>query len=124
MDILPAILTAALTHLPLYMAWTVGIILAVVRWQRTPRFSLVVSLSLAGLIVFSLVGTAVSVGLPQYLYRDGTSHSRIAVILGTVGLVNALLQTCCWAGLLVAMFGLRDKPADAAGAAPASRSGP
>ena len=111
MEMLPAIATSLLSHVPVYVVWIVGIVFAVIRWNRHSRVSLFLLLALVPMLFLSILGMAVSMSLPLYLRREGIEVPRLSLILGVWSLVLSTLQAGCWVLFLIALFGWRGAPA-------------
>ena len=104
MSYFPAILAAQFAHLPLLVVWMVGIGIALARWSKHPRVSLLVVLALSGMLLLGVASTAISVVVPQYLYRQGVTTARTGVVFAIIGLVTATLSAGCWVMVIVALF--------------------
>jgi hypothetical protein len=90
---------------PLYAVWAVGGCLAIARWRRHPRVSLLVLLSIGAMLV-AAVGMQVSV---WFISRamSGPSFGSLAPYLAVLGLAHMLLRTTAWVAILTAIFGWR-----------------
>jgi uncharacterized membrane protein len=104
-----AMLSTLAIQSPLFLAWIVGIALAVINWRRHPARSLLVTIALAIMLVVGVVGGAIQAVLPFTLIDQGMSASQMGVVFSALGLVRILLDTAAWALLLVALFRRRDE---------------
>lgn len=60
-------LPGLLPQLPLYLAWLVGIVLALMRWRRHPRVSLLVVAAVGAFIVDAVLGVLSGLWMQQVL---------------------------------------------------------
>jgi hypothetical protein len=90
---------------PIYAVWFIGLIVALVRWNRHPKVSLLVTLATVLLFLNSVVANLLSIWLIHYS-RDqaGFSHERMGWMLGVLGFVSPLVGAAGYAMLLVAAF--------------------
>ena len=99
-----AILASLLDNSPFFIVWLVGIILAVVRWQKHPRLSLLAIIVFLLFIVCHTITTIVGIALPVLAYQTHMSFT-------TVGMINLALSLVLfiplWSLLLWAIFGWR-----------------
>ena len=91
---------------PVYLAWLVGAILALVRWHRHPRVSLVMLLATALFILGMLLGVASFWVISQQV-ASGWSAREVGYAAGIINLVRSLLNTIAYTLLLIAVFGWR-----------------
>jgi hypothetical protein len=96
--------------IPYLATLVVGIFLAVVRWQRHPAVSALLLFALAGTLV-SAIGYRIAAPL-IIAGRGGAPLSSIALYLGLLGIVVALVRTVCWALTIAAILGWRTAPGD------------
>lgn len=101
-------LSNLLIQLPLLIVWIIGIIVALVRWSKHPRVSLVALIGLAVLFVIALVGGLLTPWLQMTLMRNGMSGSRVGLLSGIVGIVLSLIRAGAWGLILVAIFSKRE----------------
>ena len=105
-------LTQLATSLPLLIVWLVGIILAILRWKKNPRTSL---LTLIALVILG--------GVHILSVIFGTSFFYIASMNGMKGQLVRTIQTVAqilfslgdavgWVLLLLALFGKPKKKAE------------
>jgi hypothetical protein len=93
---------------PLYIAWLVGLILAIVYWKKMPKASLLTIIAIGILFLISIAGQVFSLNFPILAHKNGLSYEKIGVVMAAVGFINVLLTTACWGMLLAAIFGRRN----------------
>jgi hypothetical protein len=93
-----------LTRLPLVLVWLVMGILAVVRWDRHPRKSLLTLLAVVILFLQAVVGTFLNVRLPLLMSDGAVGTSRIALWLTLLNIGGALVSAGAWGLLAAALF--------------------
>jgi len=86
-----------LTQLPQYLVWVAGAVVALARWQRHPRVSLLVLIGVALLLVDSLAGVGFNAATGALLAWRATR--------GNVGVLRGLLQGCRAVFSIVAAIG-------------------
>ena len=86
---------AIFTQLPVYVAWLVGVILAIVRWKKHPSVSL---MALIAFVILFLLGT-VSLFIAA---RNGVNLGRPGIAF-----LEALIRAGAWGLVLAAVFGWR-----------------
>lgn len=100
-----AVLGNLLTRLPLILVWVVMGILAVVRWERHPRKSLLTLLAVVILFLQAVVGTFLNVRLPLWMSESTvTAASRIALWMLLLNIGGALVAAGAWGLLAAALF--------------------
>ena len=104
---LTGILGSLAVRSPVMIAWLVAIVIAIARWKKHPKVSMLVVVALAIMSVEMVVGTAVSMYLPYYMVRAGRRATEMGVFYAVFGLATSLVSTACWALLLAAIFGWR-----------------
>lgn len=102
-DLIMITLSSIAIHIPIYLVWLAGIIMAIVTWKRNPRPSLFAILAIAFNFVLSLIGIFVST-LPIRMTQQGYTMERISMLLLVVNCVVAILQAGSWGLLLAAIF--------------------
>ncbi len=101
-----SVLVGLAPHLPLYLVWLAGIILALVRWRQHPRASLLTVIALGVFILDAVLGVLTNLWVQQVVQaaRSGSGLSvgeQLAIISIVRSAVDALLATVGF-GLLVA----------------------
>lgn len=107
--VLPALSPLAI-QIPLLLVWLFGCILAVVRWSRHPRVSMLTLVAILGLATLTLIGTATSVAVPMMMYDQGWTASQMSMILMMSGFSQSLFTAVLWLLLFAAIFGWRTEP--------------
>ncbi len=98
------LLTQLSYSIPYIIVWLVGLILAVVWWQKHPRLSLLALIIFLLLIVSQIITTIVEVVLPEYMYQAHIDITQFPIILNVINLVFSLPA---WALIVWAIFGWR-----------------
>ena len=93
-------------QLPVLITLIVGIILAITRWRKNPRVSLLSLIALLTILFVRVVSTFTSSVLPIFLY---STVANPGIILSVLSIVYTLLSTASWVLLLIALFG-KGKP--------------
>ena len=93
--------------LPMYAVWMVAIIVALVRWQRHPHVSAIVIVSLAGLLLLSIIQRIGNSLILDEMLRGGQRSMSAGVYFSILNLVSMFVRTAAWAAILVALFGWR-----------------
>jgi hypothetical protein len=95
---------------PTLLVYAIGVILAIVYWQRYPRPCLLVLLAVC-LSGFALVASAfLFMYLPRAMADFGWAHEQLGMIVGAVGFVSSVLHAIATAMLLGAVFVGRRQP--------------
>jgi len=102
------LLFSYLPVLPIYLTWLVGAILALARWQRHPKVSLVMLISAVVFILGLLIQVAGYYWATNVVLTGGGSIEEVRWLLLALALVNSLFTTTGAVLLLVAVFGWRD----------------
>jgi hypothetical protein len=99
-------------HIPIYLVWLAGILLACSTRERNPKASLYTILAIASMFVFSLI--SMYVGMMPLIWRDrGYNLVRIGMITAGANILLAVLNACCFGLLLAAIF-IERKPSASA----------
>jgi len=111
----PQELLSYLPYFPVYLIWLVGGIVALVRWHRHPRVSLVMLIATALFISGMLLNAvgfrwAVNWAVKQGAPGGWTVGEFIYYVSIAASLVHSLFNTATYALLLVAVFGWRGSP--------------
>jgi len=93
-------------QLPVLLVLGVGIVMAIVRWKKAPRASL---LTLIGMVIISFV-TVLSVVVNSFLYyflnnQFDMGYRTIDTIFKVLGGIFNLLTAGGWVLVLIAIFG-------------------
>jgi hypothetical protein len=109
MDIRFAVLSSLLIQLPIILVWLVGVALSLVFWRRHPTVSAMTLIAFIGFLIVAIIGTYLNTWLPITLQQRGLTAGRIGTILAVTGIINALVHTCLWVLVTMAIFGWRKK---------------
>jgi len=109
------VLWSIATQLPSLLTMLACIVVAVIRWKRHPKISLTVIISLALLLMITLVFPFVYSFVPELIVKPDDFKSRETVFIVISFFYNSL-SGIALAVLLVAIFRLRSSPAAPAGA--------
>jgi hypothetical protein len=101
--VITVILTNMAIHIPLYLAWLIGIILAVMTWKRNPRPSLLAILGIASMFVFDLISIFM-ITIPMRLSEKGHASTNIAMVMSITNVAMTILKAGSWGLLLTAIF--------------------
>lgn len=113
MDYVASIMGEVLVQLPLYITWLVGIVLALVRWKRHPRVSLMTVIALTSMLVLTIAFTSDNLWLPFLIKNLGLGPIDIGPILLIRIIPEFILLPGVWIVLLAAIFGGRKPKAQA-----------
>jgi hypothetical protein len=103
-----SIFSVLIVQIPLILVWLVGIIIAIARWKKHPRISLLSVIAITGLLFLSIAGNYLGMWLPVMLRANNWNISRIGVINTAVGFVRSLLSAILWGLILAAIFSKRN----------------
>jgi hypothetical protein len=106
-DKLVELLYSLLQQLPSLLAMLGCILLAVIRWKRHPRVSLMVIISLMLLILHILTFTVIYIWVPDAVMRSG--WFSIQTMLTAMGFIYNVALAVPFALLLIAIF-MQRKP--------------
>ncbi len=101
-------------QLPVLITLLVGFIIAITRWKKNPRVSL---LAVIAFVIFSVI-TILSVFsnsvLPYILYDNSNmDYATIGIIFSVISVLFNLLAAVSWILLLIALFGKKKTKAPA-----------
>lgn len=94
-------------QIPIYIAWLVGVILAVVNWKKHAKVSLLAVIAMVLLFIQSVAGSVLSVWLPMNLMKQGVPSARIGMLMAINSAVGMLIHLIVWVLILIAIFGWR-----------------
>jgi hypothetical protein len=89
------------TEVPLFLVWTAGIVLALMKWQRHPVVSMITSL-VCGLYILEWIVMALAYFLFDWSWPD--------LYFQGLSLIRPLMHAGLFALLLWAVFGWRNPP--------------
>jgi hypothetical protein len=96
-----------LPALPVYLIWLVGGIVALVRWHRHPRVSLIMLIATALFIAGMLLNAVASWWVVKQINAGGWGITEFRFALLAVSGVHSLLNAAAYTLLLIAVFGWR-----------------
>jgi hypothetical protein len=100
--------SSCLTQLPLLLVWLVGIVLAVARWQRHPKVSLLALIALVLALLETILNGFLSVWIPVMLTEQGMTSMQIGTAFAIWRFVASLVGAVIWGLVLAAIFRWRD----------------
>lgn len=104
MEAAPALLSSLLTSVPSLVVDVALIALAVSRWGRHPRVSMLAATAGVVLLVLDVVGRAFFALLPAWASQQGRPVSELGAIYAAVGLVSSALHAVAMGVLVAAVF--------------------
>lgn len=99
-----AVLGGLLGRLPLLLVWAVGIVVAVVQWQKHSRVSALLVGGLAILLVNAVAGAVFNGYLPVMLSDGGMMQGSPGKMIAVVSVVQTLVSAIGWVFVLIAVF--------------------
>jgi cytochrome bd-type quinol oxidase subunit 2 len=106
MQLTSTFLPTFLANLPLILIWLVGIILALVRWNRHPQASAFALIGLLILLFTAFFGSIVAV-FPSIIHTRGIPFSRAVSLAGIVNAMIIFVRAVGWGFVLAAIFANR-----------------
>ncbi|MBN1352491.1 hypothetical protein JXJ21_24040 [candidate division KSB1 bacterium] len=100
-------LTQVAYQIPMFIVWTVCIVLALVFWRHHPKVSLLAMIAAAGLLFVRLVGVIIHIVLSRMMFNDAISHSSMGTIFGIWNVIAIIMNIIFWVLLIFAIFGWR-----------------
>ena len=107
METIAPVLSSLLTSVPSLIVDVALIALAVSRWNRHPRVSMLAATSGVVLLVLDVVGRAFFAMLPAWASQQGRSVSELGVVFAAAGLVSSGLHAIAMGVLVAAVFAER-----------------
>lgn len=98
-------LTNYVYQIPVFIVWIVGGIMAIARWQRHPRPSLLLVVALS---IFLLRALVVPIASFSLVHGD-LGFERMGMAQGVVSVVSALVAVVAWILVLAAALGWREE---------------
>jgi predicted neutral ceramidase superfamily lipid hydrolase len=92
-----------LTQLPSLLTLLICLVIAVARWKRHPKVSLIASLTFVFLILHGLVFSAVYIWIPRWFLGSG-SYEPNRTFFTALALITNFLFAVALATLLLAIF--------------------
>src|SRR5574340_1814182 len=109
MDTLSAISLSLLSQLPLFAVWIIGLIFTIVLWRKHPKVSLLVFISVLGLLALSIADTYLNIWLPTLVTEHGYSLAKVGSLYTIKSHGSSFTAAIFWALLGIAVFGWRNK---------------
>ena len=109
--VITTILTNMAIHIPLYLVWLAGIILALITWKRNSQSSLFAILGIVSMFIFDLISIYM-ITVPMRMSGKGYAGAHIAMVISIANVVLTILKAGSWGLLLAAIFiGRKIQPA-------------
>ena len=96
-----------LIETPVFLVWLAGLVVAVTRWQRHPRVSLLTLIAIITLLLNTWIGTILNVQIPTMLSQWGWSVGEMGTFFMIKGFIQAVVAAVGYGLLLFALFGWR-----------------
>lgn len=96
-------LTSYLYQIPLFLVWIIGGVVAIARWRRHPRPSLLLIIALSVFLMRGLTMPLVSFAVAH----SGATMARIGLTQGIINLGSTLVAAVAWGFVLAAALGWR-----------------
>ena len=95
------------TSLPVFLVEIAVIVLAVSRWNRHPKVSMLAATAMGIMLVVELISRTASVLLPMRLMGEGRSAAELGVVFAVIGGISALTHAVALGLLAGAIFSER-----------------
>lgn len=102
-------LSDVLTQLPSLLAMFICVIIALIRWKRHPKISLLVMLGLTSMILEALIFAAVYAWVPRWMASSEPIESRQVIYTALSVSHNSLIALSMGLLLLAAFIGRRPR---------------
>ncbi len=106
-QVLVMAMSQMLPRLPLFVAWIVAVLLAVLRWKQHPRVSMLVVAAVAVLALETIVNAFVVTSMPMMMRSSGTSLASMGVFMAVYSTVSNVIAAGAWGMMIAAAFGWR-----------------
>ncbi|MEJ2710449.1 MAG: hypothetical protein P8074_22750 [Anaerolineales bacterium] len=100
---IPFLLSTYLIQIPVFLVWLVGLAIAVIRWRRHPRVSLLVT---SGLLLFFLRALTVPL-FRLWIQQRAAETFQVGIQFSALNLGSALVGALAWVLILAAVFSQR-----------------
>jgi hypothetical protein len=107
MEMLGVVLASLVTAIPTLLVDVALIAIAVSRWNRHPRVSMLAAFSGGLLFVLDLLGRAFFTILPLKMHETGRSTADLSVVYAVAGGASSLLHAIAMGLLIAAVFAER-----------------
>lgn len=91
-------------QIPIFIVWIIAAVVAVARWQRHPRPSLLLLIALGLFFLRALVGPIVTFTV----VHSDIARANIGMVQGIISFASTLVAALAWILLLAAALGWRD----------------
>ncbi|MBL8914957.1 MAG: hypothetical protein JNM17_29900 [Archangium sp.] len=91
-DLLMAVLTSLLGSAPVLIAYLVGVIVAVTKWNAHPRPAMFAASGAGLLLITTFIARIAFTVLPMRMRSDGMSAAQLTPMLTGMGIVSGLLH--------------------------------
>ena len=95
-------------YLPVMIVMAVGVILAIARWKRHPKISLLALLGLGGQMILFVISMALNFYAGRFLFSTWTSE-QITTFYTMKYIVTSLIEAGLWVLIVMAIFSMRDE---------------
>ena len=106
----PSFLLSQMPNVSFLIVYCVGIVLALVFWNRHPAVSILCTIAFLIFLGALVMGIGTQIWMTTEAPREMRSE-EIGRLLSIAGLIRAVLGTIAWTLLLIALFGWRFPPA-------------
>ncbi len=106
MNLIPLIINSLLMQVPVFLVWLVGLVLALVRWKRHPKVSLLTC------IAFVMFFAEIPFFFYLNFYLDWkmlVPISSLELVSTVINIIESLISAAAWGLLLAAVFGWRSE---------------
>jgi hypothetical protein len=107
MELLIHTLSGIATSTPIIIVLLIGAALALARWRRHPRVSLLTLIASAMMIVNLIGAIFLYAWLPMTMLDRGWTASQLGSLFTVIRIVNTLIDAAAWSMVLCAIFGWR-----------------
>jgi MFS superfamily sulfate permease-like transporter len=103
-SVLTQFTTQLATRSPVLLVYVIGLVLALVFWQRHPRPCVLVLLAMVLALFTSLVSAFLFTYLPRAMDEFGWNHHQLGLMLSAVSITASILHAGAMGMLLTAVF--------------------
>lgn len=107
MELLPVVLSSLVTSIPSVIVDVALLVVAILRWNRHPRISMLASTSAVLLLLLDVLARAAFAVMPYKLEESGRSMASLGVLYAVLGGASSLLHALALTLLVVAVFSER-----------------
>ena len=106
--IIAALFTSMLFNIPLLMVWGGIAVVAVTRWQRHPRVSLLTIIAILIMSIQLIINSSLTV-LPVILIDQGISSDQVSAVFIAARVGQICVGSVAWILFGIALFGWRNE---------------